>query len=204
MANSMFGWFSKEDPCRHFSSNEQLFAGLVRREAAAIVCVQDKAFGSVRNIVKKTGLLPEMVVEVLNRSTVIFLQKIADGSYQFQGKAPVTFLVEIARNVALTARRGAKKPADTLDNHLHIPDADIVDKDRRQEAADLVRLLLAGLGEPCGQIIRLQHIDGMSDEEVVHQKLTKYSTPDSLKMKRRDCMKKLTQLAQQWKISNNM
>ena len=46
-------------------------------------------------------------------------------------------------------------------------------------------------------------VDGYSDEEVVNQGLTKYSTPDSLKMKRSDCMKKLVQLAQQWKISNN-
>jgi hypothetical protein len=76
---------------------------------------------------------------------------------------------------------------------------------KKWEAADLGRHLLAGLGERCGQIIRLQHVDGVSDEEVVHQRLAKYSTPDSLKIKRRGgYMKKLTQIAQQWKISNNM
>jgi hypothetical protein len=56
---------------------------------------------------------------------------------------------------------------------------------KKWEAADLGRHLLAGLGERCGQIIRLQHVDGVSDEEVVHQRLAKYSTPDSLKIKRR-------------------
>jgi hypothetical protein len=66
-----------------------------------------------------------------------------------------------------------------------------------------VRQLLGNLGQPCEQVVRLHHIEGYSDEEVVNQKMTKYSTTDSLKMKRSDCMKKLIQLAQQWKTSNN-
>jgi hypothetical protein len=40
-------------------------------------------------------------------------------------------------------------------------------------------------------VIRLKYIDGISDEEAVQDKLTAYSTADSLRKKRSDCMKKL-------------
>ena len=101
------------------------------------------------------------------------------------------------------ATRTQKNTTETLENQHHLADSGIETDSKRIEATELVRLLLGHLGQPCEQIIRLQHIDGYSDEEVVQQKLTKYSTTDSLKMKRSDCMKKLIQLAQQWKTSNN-
>ena len=41
-------------------------------------------------------------------------------------------------------------------------------------------------------------IEGYPDEEVVRQGWTRYTTTDSLKIKRSDCMKKLIQIAQQW------
>jgi hypothetical protein len=54
------------------------------------------------------------------------------------------------------------------------------------------------MGEPCTSVIRLHHIDGYPDEEVVRQGWTRYTTTDSLKIKRSDCMKKLIQIARQW------
>jgi hypothetical protein len=39
-------------------------------------------------------------------------------------------------------------------------------------------------------MIRLKYIDGYSDEEAVPEKLTAYSTVESLRQKRNDCMKK--------------
>jgi DNA-directed RNA polymerase specialized sigma24 family protein len=146
----------------------------------------------------------EQADDILNRSTLIFLQKIEDGSYQFQGHAPSTYLIEVARRVALSATRAQKKATAPLDGHNYLPDPETEAGKNRQEATELVRQLLERLGDPCAQVIRLHHIEGYSDEEVVQQKLTRYTTIDSLKMKRSDCMKKLIQLARQWKISNHI
>ena len=74
----------------------------------------------------------------------------------------------------------------------------------QRESADLVRQFLAHMGEPCETVIRLHHIDGYSDEEVVRQGWTRYSTTDSLKIKRSDCMKKLIQIARQGRSTNNI
>ncbi len=204
MANHFFDWFSRENPCRNFQTNEQLFLALARQESAAIVCLQEKAMPSVRKLAKNFDLPTHKTEEVLNKSTLIFLQKIADGSYQFRGHAPLTYLIEIAKNVAWMATRERKRKPESLENHLDSPDLDLEKSNENAEAVELVRHLLKELGEPCATVIRLQHIEGLSDEEVVAQRLVKYSTPDSLKMKRRDCMKKLIELAKRWKILNNI
>lgn len=197
-------WFSPPNPCKSFDTNEQLFNGLRRMDNSAILCVQTKALNSVRKFTSQYRLPAEQADDILNQSTLIFLRKIEDGSYQFQNHAPSTYLIEIARRVALMATRSQKNAPETLENHHHVADPALETDHKQSEATELVRQLLGHLGQPCEQVVRLHHIDGYSDEEVISQKLTKYSTTDSLKMKRSDCMKKLIQLAQQWKTSNNI
>jgi RNA polymerase sigma factor (sigma-70 family) len=196
-------WFSPPNPCKPYDTNERLFEGLRRLDNSAILCVQTKALNSVRKFVGQYRLPAEQVDDILNQSTLIFLRKIEDGSYQFQNHAPSTYLIEIARRVALMATRSQKNAPETLENQHHLADPDVETDGKRNEATELIRQLLGHLGQPCEQVVRLHHIEGYSDEEVVTQKMTKYSTIDSLKMKRSDCMKKLIQLAQQWKTSNN-
>lgn len=190
-------WFSRGQPSKHFDSNEALFEGLKNADNAAILYAQLKVLPSVKKIVKGYGLPAEQVDEVLNESTLTLLRKISDGSYQFQNHAPTTYLIEIARRVALMATRThGKRATESLENHYEISDDDTQAQIARQEAAEQVAHLLGKIGSPCDTIIRLKYIDGYTDEEIVKQQLTKYSTVDSLKVKRSDCMKKLTQLAQ--------
>lgn len=196
-------WISPPSPCKQFGTNERLFEGLRALNNSAILCVQLKSMGSVRKFVAQYRLPPEQAEEILNKSTLIFLRKIEDGTYQFQHYAPSTYLIEVARKVALSATRSKKNNAEPLENHHYLADPEVEEAHKRSDATDLVRQLLGQMGQPCEQIVRLHHIEGYSDGEVVQQQLTKYSTIDSLKMKRSDCMKKLIQLAQQWKISNN-
>lgn len=191
-------WFSYDQPGKRFATHEALFEGLKNADNAAILYAQLKVLPSVRKIVKAYGLPTEQVDDVLNESTLTLLRKINDGSYQFQNHAPTTYLVEIARRVALMAtRKYGKHMTESLENHYEIADDDTQTQLARQEAAEQVAHLLGKIGSPCDTIIRLKYIDGYTDEEIVKQQLTKYSTVDSLKMKRSDCMKKLTQLAQQ-------
>ncbi|MEM6772351.1 MAG: hypothetical protein AAF597_17375, partial [Bacteroidota bacterium] len=139
-----------------------------------------------------------------NRGTLIFLQKIEAGSYVFQGHAPTTYLVEVVKRLALAASRKMKREVDSLDDHLDLADPDQEAFLRNKEAAVLVRSLLDHLGDPCARVIQLHHLDGYSDDEVVRRRMTAYSTTNSLKVKRSDCMKKLIKLAQQWKTVNSI
>jgi len=197
-------WLTPSNPCRQFDDNERLFQGLKRLDNAAILCVQTRVMPSARKFAQQYGLPPDNADEVLNQSTLIFLRKIEDGSYQFQGHAPSTYLVEIMRRVALMMTRTKQKSHETLENHQDLHDPDVEAAQRQRESADLVRQFLAQMGEPCQSVIRLHHIDGYSDEEVVRQGWTRYSTTDSLKIKRSDCMKKLIQIAQQWRSTNSI
>lgn len=197
-------WFSRSSASTRFATHESLFEGLKSEDNAAILQVQIKALPSIKKLVKNHGLPAEQADDILNQSTLIFLRKIGDGSYQFQNHAPSTYLIEIARRVTLMATRSLKKTTQPLDNVPETSDPDYATLLQHQEAAEMVKLLLDKLGPPCDQLIRLYHIDGLSDEEVVQEQLTRYSNTDSLKATRSNCMKKLTQLAQEWKTLTNI
>ncbi len=194
-------WISSGDPYKRFSTNQLLFEGLRDLDNAAILFLQEKSLAMVRKIVSGFRLPDEKAEEILNTSTLIFLQKIGSGAYVFQGHAPSTYFFEIVKRQAHMATRTRKGTLIPLDEVAEAADPDAEMMADHQEASETVTLLLDKLGDPCKTVVRLHHVDGYSDEEVIDQQLTRYSTVNSLKMKRSDCMKKLVTLAQQWKTS---
>ncbi|MBE2206115.1 MAG: hypothetical protein IAE84_00955 [Saprospiraceae bacterium] len=197
-------WFSDASPCRRFADDEQLVQALRQWDNEAIACLQWNCHSAVKSIVRRCGLPDERTEEILNSATMVFLQKTAEGAYQYQGQSPGAYLAEIARRLSLAeARKQGRNPAD-LDSVPEPADADAAWLNRRQEAAETVQFLLDRLGSPCAEVIRLHHIEGYADEEVIRLGLTPYSTIASLKVKRSDCMKKLVQSALQWKNSTNI
>ena len=197
--------FPSKKPIPRYDNHEYLFLGLQKMENAAILYIQTRTMPTVRRIVREYGLPESQAEDILNSSTLVFLRKIEEGAYVFQGTAPSTYLIEITKRMALMATRTAKKTnSEPLDNFQHLSDESWETEQKQRDAAELMRRLLVKLGNPCQEIVRLHHIDGYSDMEVVEQRLTRYTTTDSLKMKRSDCMKKLIQLAEQWKTLINI
>lgn len=198
-------WFTASKPCKKFSEPAQLFAGLQTQDERAILCLQTKALPMVMKQVLNFGLNREQGEDIMNRATLIFLQKIENGSYVFQGHALTTYLIEVAKRLAMAAARKSSKHQhqELEENHLdHL--GDFAEHERRESAADMVRQLLGRLNEACAKVIRLHHIDGYRDDEVIEQGLTPYSTVNSLKMKRSNCMKQLIKIAQEWKTSTTI
>lgn len=185
---------------REDAENEALFAGLKALDTRAIVRLQDRAAPMIRSLVSANGLPRELAEDILNDTTLIFLQKITSGAYQYEGWQLTTYCVEIAKRLVWAALRQRRMATTSLAEIADAPDAYLIDFERQKESAEMVTLLLDEIGEPCCTLIRLHHIEGYSDEEVVRQRLSSYTTTDALKTKRSFCMKKLTQLAQQWKI----
>jgi hypothetical protein len=197
-------WLTPSNPCRQFDDNERLFHALKSLNNAAILCVQTKAMPSAQQLMRYYGLPPDSADDILNQSTLIFLRKIEEGTYQFQGHAPSTYLIEIMKRVALMMTKKQQKSHETLENHADLHDPDVEASHRQRESAELVMQFLGRMGEPCQSVIRLHHIDGYADEEVVRQGWTRYTTTDSLKIKRSDCMKKLIDIARQWRTSKSI
>ncbi|MEL7425747.1 MAG: hypothetical protein AAFN81_22335 [Bacteroidota bacterium] len=199
---SVRSWFSVGNPCKKFKQHADLFAGLQAQDERAIVCLQTKALPMVMKQVRAFGLSREQGEEILNRSTLVFLQKIESGGYQFQGNAPTSYLTEVAKRMAMAQSRKSSKHQHQELEDAHIDHmADYAENERKQAAADMVRNLLGKLNDACAQVIRLHHIDGYSDDEVIKNNMTPYSTKNSLKMKRSSCMKKLIKIAQEWQTS---
>lgn len=197
-------WFSPQRPCKKFKNHQQLYDGLVAMNNQAILCLQTKALPMVRKVGKGMGLSHDQTEEILNKSTLIFLQKIEKGAYEFKGHAPTTYLVEVAKRLAMAMVRKKKPNHEPLENHNQGQWTDYEEVERRQASADLVRAFLDKLSEACSQVIRLHHIDGYSDEEVIKGGLAAYSTIGSLKVKRSSCMKKLIEIATKWKTSEHI
>lgn len=197
-------WLLPQNPCKRFSTPELLFQGLQQLDNQAILCMQLKALNSTRKFARQYRLPDSEVDDIINQSTLIFLRKIKEGSYVFQGTSPTTYLIEVIRRVAMTASRKVLQPTEPIENQHHLVSPDQEYNQKRMEASELVAGLLQQLGEPCEQVIRVYHIEGYSDDDAIQLGLTRYTTVDSLKMKRSDCMKKLILLAQQWKTSNNI
>lgn len=194
-------WFTS-NPCKSYREHEQLYQGLKAQRNEAILCLQLKAQPMVAKQTKAYQLDAQQTEEILNQATLIFLQKIESGKYEFQGHAPTTYVTEVAKRLAMATSR-KKKPVDKLPIDTAPLDnlSDFAEYERKREAADLVGQLLHKLDKACATVIRVHHIDGYSDDEAIQMNLTPYSTKNSLKMKRSACMKKLIKIAHQWRTS---
>ncbi len=197
-------WFSTENSNQLYQDYARFFEGLKSSEHRAIVYLQMKAMPMVRKIVAGYGLHPELCEEILNDATMIFLRKIQTQAYQFSGHNPTTYCIEIAKRLALMATRQHQHSSENVENLSDLGDPDTAAWLAQRETADVVRQLLTQLGAPCDKVIRLQYIEGFSDEEVIRQGWTAYTSIASLKVKRSDCMKKLTELAQLWKKNDQI
>ena len=69
------------------------------------------------------------------------------------------------------------------------------------EKVTLLKKMLNELGSPCKELIDLKYISELSDEEQIKNKLTKYSSLESLRVSRSQCMKKLLALSTKYKSS---
>mgnify|MGYP000641265574 CR=1 FL=1 len=78
-----------------------------------------------------------------------------------------------------------------IDDQQYLQDNTVQEYFERKEHIELIDRLFQNIGPPCSDIIRLKYLDGYADEEVVAQQLSAYSTVESLRVKRSDCMKKL-------------
>lgn len=194
--------FFKLNPCKPYSTHELLFQGLSKSDTGAIQCLMLKSRKSVAFIVQKTGLNAGFTEDVLNEAIVIFLKKIADKTYQFEGNAPATYLQEIARFVALNfTRKSGFKPLETLDEGHEQLDFYDEDQEIKMERLQRVEILLSTLESPCREIIKLYYLDDFSDQEVVDRQLVPISSTGSLKARRSQCLKKLREMAAD--IKNN-
>lgn len=176
---------------------EKLAAG----DDQAIEFLMKKLFRPVEILATKWGLPIELRQEVLDDTLLVFIQKIRNGKYQLTAVPPAAFAYSIAtfvvKNAAAKQRRqrisgsevetelAKQEQSDELLDHYF----------EQKEQADFVQNLLARLPEKQRRLIELRYFEQVSDEEIVEQRLTSYTSVKSLKVRRNEAMNRLRELA---------
>lgn len=178
--------------CDSYPDHHILFDALKNEERNAIYCLFTRVSGSVFNLGKNYGLTEDDIEELICDCITLFLIKIKDGKYIFQGFDPATFVVEIAKNKVRNMKRNILKH-QTADLDFIVEQADEINVGSKEDAAKL-ESLLAKLNPNCQSLIRLKYLEEYRDKDVIELKLTQYTTVDALKNHRSKCMKKLIEL----------
>lgn len=195
-------WLSPQKA--RFSQPEALVAGLRRRDSAAIEYLLSKSEGLVRQMVRQYGQPVALADDLLHDGAIILIEKICDGVFDLAQATPQTYLVGICRKLlANQLRRKARHYTEPIENGLEIPDDQLNLLLDRNDTAEQVHKWLEILGPPCSDLIRLKYLDGYSDQEQLDQKMIPYKSLDSLKTTRYQCMRKLTQIALNWKTKQH-
>lgn len=182
--------------CDRYADAFALFGGLEREEPEAIRCLYGKVSGIIHQVGREAGLLNEDIEELICDCITIGIQKIRFGKFVYQGYAPATYIVEIAKNRAQNYRRKQiRHQTEALDGTLEKA-AEEEDAFGAQEAVELMEQLLSQLDSNCQKLIQLKYLEERKDKEVISESLTQYTTVDALKNHRSRCLKKLTELAQ--------
>jgi DNA-directed RNA polymerase specialized sigma24 family protein len=180
----------------NFDENDVLYQALQEKSDKAIQFVQRKTIKTVASMSKFAGLSEMDSEEILNDAVIILLQKIASGAYQFQGYDPCTYLVEVAKGLIANAKRKNKRVFEDIDTQFDLADYNGTERYLEIKSNEsIVRNLLAQIGENCQKLITLKYLEEFKDEEILEQKMTQYSSINTLKVKRSECMKKLSALA---------
>jgi DNA-directed RNA polymerase specialized sigma24 family protein len=181
------------DPCGRYSDHRLLFEGLEREEPEAIRCLYSKVSGVIYQLGKNAKLGEEDIEELIGDCITIGLQKIRSGKFVFQGYAPATFIIEIAKNRAQNFKR------KMIRHHTEELDPTIEQLEEEEYGAmewvEVLEKVLAQLEPNCQKLIQLKYLDGRRDKDVIAENLTQYTTVDALKNHRSRCLKKLTDLA---------
>lgn len=180
----------------HFA-DEAFFLNAVRKgESKAILYLQDKSAGFTYKLLEQKRLPRHLSGEVLNDACIILLKKLRAPEFELQSAKLSTYFLEIIKYVVLNKTRGRQYAGNTdIDDQQHLQDNTVQEYFERKEQIELIDQLFQKIGPPCSDIIRLKYLDGYADAAVVAQQLSAYSTVESLRVKRSDCMKKLKDMA---------
>lgn len=174
-------------------TDEAFLLNAVRKgESKAILYLQDKAAGFTHQLLEQKKLPRHLSGEVLNDACIVLLKKVREQEFVLQSAKLSTYFLEIVKYVVLNKSRGRQYSGHTdMDEQHHLQDHTVEEYFEQKEHIELINTLFSSVGPPCSDIIRLKYLDGYADEEVVTQQLSPYSTVESLRVKRSDCMKKL-------------
>jgi len=179
-----------------FKKPEKLLEALRKSDSKAIAYVLAQTAFPIKKQLRAYGLDDEKYRDFQHDGVIILIDKIKNNAYDGQVSSPGTFLIGICKNLILNHLRAKKEVKfEKLDTDIDWKDPDERFYASTKEMSEMLDMLLGKLGSPCKDLIRLKYLDGYRDEEIINLHLTHFSSADSLRNSRSQCMKKLIEIA---------
>ena len=189
-------------PCKKYDSEDKLLTGLLREETSTIQCLLLQVENMVSRHLSKHGISTSQLQEILHDGILILIYKIKSEQFNSKLSSPKTYLFAICKNLCMNISRQKNHTSsinlDDLENTIVAEEPNSL---LFLEKISLLKKMLIELGSPCKELIELKYISEFSDEEQINNKLTKYSSLESLRVSRSQCMKKLLALSTKYKSS---
>lgn len=175
--------------------NQAFFDALGKAETSAIQLLARKISYGVKLAATNAGLRPEDAEEILNDAMVITITNIREGKFQFMEFSPATYATGVARKLVANRIRTQKPRSQELENLPLVSELDPEKYLKDKERQSIVGALLEKLEKTCRQLIQLKYFQPLRDQEIIDRRITEFTTVNSLKSKRSQCLKKLAGLA---------
>lgn len=181
-----------------------LIKDLQNNNTAAIEYLINQTEAYCNPIFIKYGINKNSFPEIIHDGVLIFLQKLKDFSYDPSKSSPITFVVSICSKLASNHSRYERiRTTQTLIETNHEISDNLNPYFELFEYNKVLFRMLNELGEKCKKLIWLKYIDGFSDDDQIKSKLTDFTTINSLKVTRNQCMRKLSEISKKYKIHYN-
>ena len=187
----------KKDIISTKENNEQkdFFDALRNAETKAIRQLAAKISFGAKQAARNAQLSAEDTEELINDALVITIKNIRLGKFQFQNISPTSYALGVIRKLIANRIRSKKPATAPLSGTENLVDFSPDEYFRKKELEQLLKRLLSKLGATCQKIIQLKYYEGRKDAEIINQKLVDFSSINSLKSKRSQCLKNLIQIA---------
>ena len=186
-------------PPKNFNDPYTLYRALAGGESAAIVHLHRKVSHLLQSWRRGRNVPAADLEEMAEDTVIITLSKIETGSFQFEGTDPCAYANVIAQNLMHNFMRRKQWITTEIQEWDAAEEPWIEQYLNTKELQRLIAGALEKMPANCRQLITLFHLEGKTDEETLNQGLTPYTTVQSLRSKRGECMKKLRLLMEGFK-----
>lgn len=172
-------------------NDEEKLQLLMEEDEAVFNHFFDELKTKLTNYFKQNRLSLEDIEELLLDTISIFIQKVKNKEYVYNGTPIIAYMIKVAKyRATYYYRRNGRY------NKLPHDIADVQEPIETKYAPkwELIEQALLQLSDRERKLIELTFFEGYKDKEILDQKLVDYSTIDSIKTQRYKCIKKLVRI----------
>jgi len=172
-------------------SPEKLIQLLLQEDADTITWLLRKLQLKTSNTLKNKGLTNEDIEEVLIDTILIFIEKLKNKEFAYEGKPIICYLVKITkfRSYKYINRSIRQRKLDECLRDIVVPS-----HSKLPPSWELVEMALDQISDRERQLIELSYFQGYKDKELIDHHQIDYSTIDSIKTQRYKCIQKLKRI----------